>query len=175
MLKKMLMLAAVLLTTATGAEAQECTADDVTTEEWFDLGIFAGCFELWTGCREIGTLVRLVNRSSVEIEENDIKNVLESRLRAAGVFRPGPLEPRGSFFYIAVTLETETYEVHWRFSKAGEFRDSYGFTGRTSTWSGTGSGLHEGGEHRVMDRVRGDIDDFIIAFLWVNEPACSRR
>lgn len=163
MLKKMLMLAAVLLTTATGAAGQECTAG-------YEDGI--GCFEMWNGCRNMTSFV-YVNGNAIGLRADVIQNTVESRLRAAG-FDPDSSGVGNGRLYLRVLLHRGAFNIRLDFVK-GWMRDDYGFEGRAQTWELDFFGTHGDSSSYVMEQVREALDEFMNHYLRVNEPACRQR
>ena len=165
MLRKMLLTATVLLTTATGAAGQECTADYEDN---------VGCFEMWTACGDVFPFVYFDENyeNPTGLRLDDVENAVESRLRAR--FDP---DSRGGTLYLEVHLYRGAFTVRLHFYKGSLFTDEYGFTSvpAVKTWWRYFFEVHGGQASSVMEAVRSGLDEFMNHYLRVNEPACSRR
>ena len=194
-MQKMLMMAAAVLMTAAGAAAgqtdqeiteelrrrgllrdPECTADDGTADERLEAGTLgSGCFELWTRCGEVtagGPAWVTVDENDIGLRADDIENAVESRLRAAGVYR----DYGGSALDLRVSLlDRGAYMIGLYFYKTGGVLDNFGFMSYEPTWRRTYYGLHGGQASVIMEQIRRFFDEFVNHFLRVNGPACRLR
>lgn len=164
------------------ASAQECKADDtgMTIKEMFDAGLFsAGCYTLWIGCGNVTRHVAVVpNENTIGVQQFVIENAIAARLRAAGVYEDATVDftdAAQSNLVVIVQLYGGRYDIRFDFHKHGGTRDVYGFWQKSNTWERERRGTHGGQGSVVMEEVRVVLDEFMNEFLWVNEPACSRR
>ena len=149
---------------------QQCTADGTTMADRLFSPV-PTCFDLWAGCDPVRSVVR-VDKNEIGLQEDDIENAVESRLRATGVYGPGgsgQLAVRVQFLD-----DTNTYLISIAFQK-GALIDQFGFQGFISTWESVVFGVHGRDAGFMMESIRGKLDEFTNHYLRVNEPACSRR
>ena len=161
------------------ASAQQCTANDMTVEELFEARLFgARCYALWIGCGNVSRHVAVIPaENAIGVQKSVVESAVAARLRAAGVYDDATTygAEDQSELLIIVQLYGGRYEILFEFKKRGGTRDVYGFWQKATTWERERSGTHGGQGAVAMEQVRVILDEFMNEFLFVNEPACSRR
>lgn len=130
-----------------------------------------GCFDLWNGCKNVKPSV-IVAPNALGLRLDDVKNAVQSRLRAAGF---DPDDALGTILVLEVQLLRGAYNIVLLYGKGSYFEDDYGFSASIPTYQTHRFGVHGGQASYVMERVRGMLDEFMNHYLRVNGPACSRR
>ena len=92
----------------------------------------------------------------------------ESRLRAARLFTEDP--ERADFAYLSVEYSGIETTVSAQIVYYKRVTDAFGESRTMITWR---SNLHGGGVDHVKSRLSELLDDFLTAYLRVNEAACS--
>lgn len=129
-------------------------------------------FRLFTRCMPLGLIVEVQGEQADEIEltEERVRTMAESRLRAARLYssRPGVPHLRVTF----LTLDDgRAFVAQMQLSKwlrddmTGLERGSY-------TWQSLGFGTHAGDAGFIMQGLSEDLDGFILEYLRVNEGYC---
>ena len=129
-------------------------------------------FRLFTGCVPLGINVYMQGDQADEIEltEERVRTVAESRLRAARLY-----DSRDGVPYLAVTILTldDGPAFVTRIQLAKWLRDDISGLERGSfMWERLFYGTHGGDAGFIMQGLSEDLDGFILEYLRVNEGYC---
>lgn len=130
---------------------------------------------LYDECRPMALLISApVRASEPEITESRLQAAAESRLRAARLYggrAEARLEPT---LHLSVQVSGLAFVVEMRYLKP--VTDQYGFSQLATTWHSGNFGSHgRSGSAYIMATVYQNLDEFLAAYLRVNEQACGRR
>ena len=166
--------AAAFLAVAAVAGAQDST-DDILSRALES----RGRFQLFTGCARMRTRVIVTpdgdNGDRYGVTWDRVRNLVESRVRAARLYGdvwsdvPEPsnwLTVYVWFSGLAVFIEVE-------FEKGRLADPASGLEGLAQTWRHQRLGTHGEDGSFVMQHVSELVDEFILAYLRVNEDACG--
>ena len=129
-------------------------------------------FRLFTRCVPLGISVDVQGDEADEIEitEERVRTMAESRLRAARLY-----DSREGVPFLAVTILTlddgPAFVSRIRLSKWLR-DDRTGLEGGIFTWESLGYGRHGGDAGFIMQGLSEDLDGFILEYLRVNEGYC---
>ena len=152
------------------------SGQDQETDEWSTNYVAArDMFDFFNSCEGMTYNVRTSGKASNDsaLSESDIANAVESRLRAARIFRENAQGAKSSYFNVYVTLAGNAVSLHVGFEKPG-FADPYSthrlfqFPRGMETWSK--SWLVQGGYRSgdVLAQLSKYLDEFIVNYLRVN-------
>ena len=129
-------------------------------------------FMLYTACQPIYLFVEPLTDDAEDIglSRQAIVNAAESRLRAARLYEPRPREPRLLSVNIRVSVSTFTVILAFRKTLFDRLTQSYGLA---TTWETGTYGIHGRDATYILGVLSRHMDEFIVEFLRVNEPACS--
>ena len=157
---------------------------------WALIGLLAGPvgaqavteFEQWqlgSDCRPMNLVVH-VQRSGapdLDITETQIRNAIESRLRAARLYEDdvGTLEKLNVNIHVAGPGIGITFKYKAMVIRRLGDGESDKFPFMVGLWENSGTGTHRGDSGGVLQSVAEHTDEFLNAFLRVNESACEVR
>ena len=158
-----LVLVVALVTTVTSISAQ------YTENELIDH------FQLWHACQPVPLRVEPMKDAAVEmgLTREAIATTVRSRLRAARLYSSEDVTPGQPYLYVSVTTVRRVFDVNIYFFRW--LSDPItGVESFATTWIRGMVGHHGGDAGYVLSAVSRKTDEFIDAYLRVNESACSR-
>ena len=129
-------------------------------------------FELFTRCQPLGITLFVQGDQADEIDltEERVRTMVESRLRAARLYASGDGVP-----FLAVNILTlddgPAFVRHIRLLKWNR-DDMTGLERGSVTWESLGFGTHGRDAGFIMQGLSEDLDRFILEYLRVNEGFC---
>ncbi len=131
-------------------------------------------FRLWSGCAPIKLLVVLSgDAADIDLTEERIQTLAESRLRAARLYDAAALLPLYVNVGVLVSenLRGGAFSINVSFYKL--LRDVVSDrTWVAATWEAGNFGTHDGDAGYILQFVSEKLDRFILEYLRVNETAC---
>ena len=131
------------------------------------------CFQLFNECQPIRLIFRELHPSAAElgITLETLHNAVAPRLRRARLYATAD-KPVGSLL-ITIGIAGAAFSIN--IEKLKKTRDDYAdswYAG--TTWSMQGTGIHSNETGFIIQSLHENVDEFIAAYLRVNEPACTR-
>ena len=133
-------------------------------------------FHLFNQCKPMALLVELepgegVERIGLGLAAADLKTALEARLRSARLYTK-TTKPEG-LLYLNVDMVAGAFRIDLEYNKF--VTDvATGGTGLAATWEVGSVGTHGENKHYIVSAVAGHMDEFLVAYLRVNEAACGQ-
>ena len=131
-------------------------------------------FHLFNQCKPMALLVELELGEGVErigLAAADLKTALEARLRSARLYTK-TTKPEG-LLYLNVNMVAGAFGIDLEYNKF--VTDvATGGTGLAATWEVGSVGTHGENKHYIVSAVAGHMDEFLVAYLRVNEAACEQ-
>ena len=130
-------------------------------------------FELWTDCRPVPFQAHaLGDATKIGVTKTRIETAVRSRLRGARIYTDSS---RGSPFFLSIIVFVRgaAYSIELELNKT--LLDPISSTAfPTPTWGREHWDTHGGNRGYIMALVGEFMDEFIDAYLRVNEDACGR-
>ena len=139
-----------------------------------DIGV-TDYFQLWHACQPVPLRVEPMPAAAVEmgLTREAIATTVRSRLRAARLYSSEDTPSRRPYLYVNVTTvnRTRAFSVTFHFFKwlPDPITELESFA---TTWTTGMVGVHGGDAGYVLSSVSRKTDEFIDAYLRVNEAAC---
>lgn len=130
-------------------------------------------FKLFSNCTPIALLVERLNSDarSIGLTENALQTTVESRLRSARVYSPGS-SAISPYLYVNVNVVGPAFHISLSYHKL--VQDSYtDIFDHAITWNTGSTGTHGNDDVYILSGVSQLMDQFLVAFLRVNEHACE--
>ena len=161
------LLAALLLWTAApagGNASQTVSLEDVRRH--------LEHFKLFNDCRPMQFVVESLDADarSVGLTEPAVSAAIESRLRSARLYTDDADQA-----FLAANIQVVGPAVIVTVSYKKYVVDSFGSLGFAETWSAGFVGSHGNDGAGVMSHLSRNLDEFLSAYLRVNESACDSR
>ena len=137
-------------------------------------------FKLFNACRPMQLLIEPLPDDAEEINLSweTLQAAAESRLRAARLYREAfgqdaTLEEHSNAAILSVEIGVvgATSYLGVKFNK--RVTDAFGETTSTPTWIAIRYGTHGGNANSIVSALSQQLDEFLAAYLRVNEPACG--
>ena len=166
MMRSIIFVGMLLAWSGPGAAASPKDAEDALVSSALDL------FHLGNECKPVGLLVeRLPTGAATRgLKREDIVTMVRSRLRAARLYRDHTFGPH---LYVNVNVLSAAHSIRFDFNKMLNDPIS-GQSMLAVTWDKSLLG-QDGDVHFILGGVSQLTDEFIDAYLRVNEEACQRR
>lgn len=171
-------LGVLLVTPAAGQEAgtSRCEQRDAVLD--------FHCFALWNSCGSLRAQVDIIGESlGFSLDESDVAAVVEARLRASRLFNSAPFGSSVSVSMILLPARAGDREIGtiYAFSVGLEkaFRSEqtpFPVVGFADPWRTTYAGIlsrSTATRRAVLDAVADGVDEVLLDYLRVNEPACG--
>lgn len=131
-------------------------------------------FRLYDECQPMVLLITAPDKAKESgITEARLQVAAESRLRAAGLYGGRSEHHFEPVLHLLVHVQKLTFVVEVRYMKP--VTDQYGLSQIATTWSSGDYGSHGGsGSTYIMASVYENLDEFLAAYLRVNEQACKQ-
>ena len=129
-------------------------------------------FQLYTACQPMSLAVEGLSDHAEDIglSEQAVVNAAESRLRAARLYSPNP--SGRAYLYVRITVASSAFSIEMSFKK--QFFDGHsGISLNATTWDEGSTGTHGRDASYILGSLSEHMDEFLVEFLRVNEPACS--
>ena len=128
-------------------------------------------FQLFSFCRPMALIVGELSDDAAEIEltEERIQTMAESRLRAARLFTSTLFD---TVLYVEVSVIGLAFSYRLEFGK----RVSDSLSGESflaGTWDRSGTGTHGRDANYILQGLSENLDRFVLEYLRVNEAACG--
>ena len=125
-------------------------------------------FKLFNECRPIGLIVEDLpsEAATINLREEDIRTLAESRLRAARLFADRAVP----YLYINVNVVGLAYSASVEFYKRLNDPVS-GESWSAETWSSGSTGTSRSGNY-ILQSLSRHVDRFLLEYLRANEDAC---
>ena len=132
-------------------------------------------FSLYNACKPMNIAVTGLDSDAEEISlrKEDIENIVESRLRSAGLFLD---QDEGEIFetallFIRVSVAGAAFVVSLDFAKP-LWDETLEMRSRAGSWDSTNVGTHGRDADYILSAVRIQMERFIVEYLRVNDEAC---
>ena len=130
-------------------------------------------FQLFNFCLPMALIVEELSDGAAEIEltEERIQTMAESRLRAARLFT-STTTPADTYLYVRVTVVGGAFSMRLEFKK----RVSDSLSGESffaGTWDSGATGTHGRDANYILQGLSEWLDGFVLEYLRVNEAACG--
>ena len=129
-------------------------------------------FQLFSFCLPMALIVEELSDGAAEIEltEERIQTMAESRLRAARLFTS--TTSADTYLYVRVTVVGGAFSMNLAFNK--RVSDSLsGESFRAATWNSDSTGTHGRNADYILQGLSERLDRFVLEYLRVNEAACG--
>ena len=129
-------------------------------------------FQLFSFCLPMALIVEELSDDAAEIEltEERIQTMAESRLRAARLFTS--TTPADTYLYVRVSVVEVAFSMNLAFNK--RVSDSLsGESFRAATWNSDSTGTHGRNADYILQGLSERLDRFVLEYLRVNEAACG--
>ena len=141
-------------------------------------------FELFNNCKPVVSTIWVGQekgkngRIFPELAEQAVQDVVELRLRSAGIYggnRVVPASPEKGNGLLSIIVHTigQAFSITVQFSRVVIESTTTGQIGVAITWQGGTFGTHGGNRYFILDALREEIDEFTLAYLRANEGACK--
>ena len=130
-------------------------------------------FELFNECRPMFVLVESLHRQAaiIGLTKGSLASAARSRLRSASLYTE---DSSGPYLYVNVHIAEQVFSASVDFMKLVYDRAS-GLAARAPTWQRSVLGTHGRDAAYVRNVIAGFADEFLDAYLRVNETACENR
>ena len=133
------------------------------------------CFELFNDCLPMELIVESLPPAAGQIGLTDsrLQTLAESRLRAARIYTED--RPWTPYLYINVNVggaRARAFSVSLQYKKVLDHLRT-GTDGYGTTWSTGAVGTHGQDGGYILQAVSEYLDEFVLAYLRINEPACE--
>ena len=131
-------------------------------------------FQLYNACRPMEVLVEAFagnGESRIGLTRQGFELAAESRLRAARLYSEDHDESGGAYVYLRTTVVSSAFTVEVHYKKV--VTDEFQIAAPASTWERGFSGTHGRDASYVMSSLSELLDEFLAAYLRVNEAACD--
>ena len=136
-----------------------------------------GGFRLFNTCRPMALLIEELSdyAAGIGLSKEALHTAAESRLRAARLY-----EDRGADFahlnvnahlYVNVSVVRPAFHVSVQYRKV--VCDKFGEEAPATTWQSNSTGTHGGDAGYIVSSLSRRLDEFLAAYLRVNEEACG--
>lgn len=130
-------------------------------------------FKLFSNCSPMDIVIEDLSPDAKKIglTKAAIQAAVESRLRSARLYKPGPLKPH---IYVRVSVLRFAFSISLQFKKPlyDRFSDH---TFEAPTWEKGFIGTLSGSQGYILSSISELMDRFLVEFLRVNEDACKKR
>ena len=128
-------------------------------------------FDLFNDCRPIFLLVETLPKEAavIGLTADSLAMAARSRLRSARLYTD---ERSAAYLYINVNVVGAAFSATLDFNKS-VYDPISALTGYATTWNAGGAGTHGKNAAYVRNVVAGYVDEFLDAFLRVNQAACA--
>ena len=128
-------------------------------------------FELFNNCQPMRLLVEGLHDDAkrIGLTEGRLVAAVESRLRSARLYVED--DPWAAVLYVNVHVVGPAYTTSVEYYKL--VVDAFGNVGEARTWTTGGAGTHGRDPSFVVAGLAEYLDRFLVAYLRVNESACS--
>ena len=129
-------------------------------------------FDLFNACRPMRLVVESLHAAAKDIglTKERLRVAAESRLRAARMYTDSHDAADFSYLYVKVGVTKRAFDIDVSYSKW--LSDEFGRSGRAKTWERGSFGTHGGDASRLVFQVSEHLDEFIAAYLRINEASC---
>ena len=129
-------------------------------------------FELFNACRPMALVVESLNDDAgkIGLSKDTLQAAAESRLRAARLYAEEVEKTHGSYLYVNVTVVGRAFSTDIHYQKP--VTDEFGVLSLTTTWDTSFVGT-AGDASYIVQGLSQLLDEFLVAFLRVNEEACE--
>ena len=130
-------------------------------------------FDLFNACRPMRLLIEQLgdDEAAIGLAEADLQAAAESRLRAARLYTEDGAKANFAFLYVNAIVVGRAVNVFVHYKKV--VIDAFGEDGSATTWSIGSAGTHGGNASYVVSGLSQHLDEFLAAYLRVNEEACG--
>ena len=129
-------------------------------------------FELFNACRPMALVVESLNDDAgkIGLSKDTLQAAAESRLRAARLYAEDFEKTYGSYLYVNVNVVGRAVSARVHYQKP--VTDEFGVLSLTTTWYTGIVGMASDASYivQVLSQL---LDEFLAAFLRVNEEACE--
>ena len=129
--------------------------------------------EFFNACRPMQLLVENLgdDATDVGLTREMLQAAAESRLRAARLYSEDRESSDGATLYVNINVYRTSYTILPHYRKA--VTDAFATTGSAVTWFTGSTGTHGGDAGYIVSALSRHLDEFLAAYLRVNEPACG--
>ena len=129
-------------------------------------------YPLWAKCNRFALVVEGLSDGATEIDltSERISTLAESRLRSARLYDAAS---RKEYLYVNVNVVGNAFNVSLEYKRWIE-DIGHGEGAWASIWHVGGAGTHGSSDSYIMQIISEQIDEFILAYLEVNEQACEK-
>ena len=131
-------------------------------------------FELFNACRPMQLVLDVPpdRAAAIGLTEGALQAAAESRLRAARLYTEDLERADGAYLYVNVNVVGEAFGILVKYKKM--VTDAFGKVGTATTWNSGFVGTHgSGGASFILSNLSQHLDEFLAAYLRVNEEACG--
>lgn len=143
--------------------------DPANAPYWWDDGGSHERFELWADCEPMRVYIN--NYGDGKLAETTVQFAVESRLRAARLYESKIGTPHPQLKVSIGRAASGTFSIGVQFRKA-RFDMETGQKGLSDSWQATSFGT--GPPEYVRSALSEHMDEFLAAYLRVNEEACNK-
>jgi len=131
-------------------------------------------FRLYNNCRPMQLVIEHLSEDASEIRltERRLQTATESRLRLARLYTDDYEHSQWAYLYVNVLVVGRAFNLTVQYNKSLYDPLSDLFLTAT-TWTRGSTGIHGGDAGYIMQAVSEKIDEFLLAYLSVNEEDCN--
>ena len=133
-------------------------------------------FRLWNGCMPMQLVVETLpaDAQAAGLTHHSLVVAVRSRLRAARLYTKDGPDGNWAYLYVNVNISGRAFKASLSYNK--RMVDlATGSRGLVETWADGSVGTHGGSGGYIRDAIESKADEFIDAYLRVNEEACVRK
>ncbi len=130
-------------------------------------------FQLFNACRPMVLAVEGLGDDAADIglTEKDLQAAAESRLRAARLYTEDRTKSGQTYLYVNINVFGPAFNTSIRYNKF--LTDEFGRAAYAPTWNTGSIGTHGGTASYIVSVLSQKLDEFLAAYLRVNEEACG--
>lgn len=132
-------------------------------------------FKLWTGCRRMNLVISASSMSIPGLTPESLRNLVETRLRAARLYNPSPVTERhtGTLHIIVEKVAGAGFIIFemefWKWLYDHASFNTY----LATAWDYISYWPETTDANTARNTVSQSLDWFLVEYLGVNEPACG--
>ena len=129
-------------------------------------------FQLFSDCRPMLLEMEVVDEArAIGLTTATLRAAAESRLRAARLYTEDVGRAGFTLLYVNATVVGAAFNVRIEYNKT--FADKFGEIGSASTWQMSSTGTHDRDPGYILSQLSRAMNEFLVAYLRANEPACE--
>ena len=131
-------------------------------------------FKLFTNCESMEIVVEGLKHRALKLglNQKSIKNVVESRIRSARLYSTNA--PSNTLLYVNINVAGRAFNAELSFNKP-VYDPFTGTRGIATTWTTATTGTHGNSSGFILSSLSRLMDEFLVAFLRVNDEACRKK